>query len=79
MLTKGDFATGARALRMTQSSEPEWHTGRSTRLRYMSMTLLHHHAAEGRTSQTTIAMNQAIEFGGLVYTRNFVIQLGVNT
>jgi len=45
----------------------------------MSMTLLHHHAVEDRTSQTTIAMNQAIEFGGLVYTRNFVIQLGVNT
>lgn len=40
----------------------------------MSMTLLHHHAVEDRTSQTTIA----IEFGGLVYTRIFVIQLGVN-
>lgn len=54
---------------MTQSSEPEWHTGRLTRLRYMSMTLLHHHAVGGRTSQITIAMDQAIEFGGLVYTR----------
>ena len=69
MLTKGDFATGARARRMTQSSEPEWHTGRLTRLLYMSMTLLHHHAVGGRTSQIIIAMDQAIEFGGLAYTR----------